>query len=125
MSIKGKLLIPTIVMVMVNVIVVVGTVYTVSKQKNSAFIINMAGRQRMLTQKMSKEMLIYRHYLSINEAQKARIYQRNLISSMKVFDATLKALYQGGKIPVDLKMTTLELCQVFGMQPSKLSLKRF
>ncbi len=106
MSIKGKLFIPIVIMVVVNLMIVIGTVYTLSKQKNDSFIINMAGRQRMLTQKMTKELLMLRHYHTIKQYSKEEVFKKQLSMSAKVFDTTLKALYSGGKIPVDLKMTT-------------------
>ena len=105
MSLKPKLFIPITVMILVNIIIVVGTIYTVSKQKNDSFIINMAGRQRMLTQKMTKEMMIYVNYYNSGEFEKANYYKNQLLSSIRVFDITLKALLNGGGIPVDLKMT--------------------
>ncbi len=106
MSLKQKLFIPIIVMILVNVVIVLGTLYTISKQKDEGFVINMAGRQRMLTQKMTKEMMIYVNYSLSGEKEKADAYKKLLGMSVKIFDVTLRALLEGGEIPVDLNMST-------------------
>ncbi len=56
-------------------------------------VINYAGRQRMLTQKMSKEMLLI--YLNNNKADN----QASLKKTIGWFDVTLKCLRDGGDVP--------------------------
>ncbi len=81
-------------------ILIVGTVYiTLNKQKADAVIINLAGRQRMLTQKMTKEML------NLIRGEASTVDVEDLKKTVKVFDVTLKALHDGGSAPLDLKMT--------------------
>lgn len=70
----------------------------VKQQKFDGVRINLAGRQRMLSQKMTKEVLIYSIY-SNKGIDKNLIYK-----TMQVFDLTLRALKDGGKAPVDLDM---------------------
>jgi len=53
--------------------------------------INLAGKQRMLTQKMAKDILRYKNNLDAKEALKS------LNSSAKLFDKTLNGLYNGDK----------------------------
>ncbi len=53
--------------------------------------INLAGKQRMLTQKMAKDLLLYQAGI---EPQKAK---KDLISSKELFTKTLKGLYNGDK----------------------------
>ncbi len=55
----------------------------------SALVINLAGRQRMLTQKMTKE------YLLVALEIDARENRKNLAGTMALFDATLKGLLDG------------------------------
>ncbi len=57
-----------------------------------AGIINIAGRQRMLSQKMSKELLLIHHGVQV-EANKL-----NLLATVTLFDRTLKGLINGDKI---------------------------
>jgi len=82
--------------------------YMVSiEQKSDAVIINMAGRQRMLTQKVSKDLL---HYLlrgtvefkadNSGQGKVAELAKKSATATAKMFDTTLKALIEGGKIPL-------------------------
>lgn len=74
-------------------------------EQNAQFI-NLAGRQRMLTQLIAKDLLLLPDANGNNDA--ANRWQ-NLINNMSLFDATLKAFADGGstldadKIPVTLK----------------------
>ncbi len=99
LSVSQKLLLSHGLLFLMSILII-GSVYiTLQKQKSDAIIINLAGRQRMLTQKMTKEML--------DLIQKGDVNQEanQLFSTMKVFDMTLNALYDGGDVPLDLKMT--------------------
>ena len=109
MSIKQKLFIPAIAIILTYLLTIGGTIYVVFKQKNEGFIINVAGRQRMLTQKMTKEIVLFVHQMDIGNQQKAAIFARELGTSMEVFEKTLHALHGGGKVPVDLKMTKFRI----------------
>jgi len=53
--------------------------------------INLAGKQRMLTQKIAKDLLFYQAGIEPKKALKS------LTSSIKLFDKTLKGLYSGDK----------------------------
>jgi methyl-accepting chemotaxis protein len=63
------------------------------KQKHDSLGINLAGRQRMLSQKMTKEILLFSQDLIIAE---------KVANTIRVFDLTLKGLADGGKVPLDL-----------------------
>ncbi len=65
------------------------------EQKLDGVRINLAGRQRMLTQKMSKELLLF----TMNKVDKKAV-----LKTMKVFEETLHALTNGGKAPTDLQL---------------------
>ena len=73
------------------------------RQDHDGIVINLAGRQRMLSQKMTKEALLF---------AKGEISKSDLINTVEVFDKTLNALVHGGKAPLDLnqsKSTVLPL----------------
>lgn len=71
-----------------------------SKQKNDSVVINLAGRQRMLSQKMTKEILLFaKGSLSADEVN----------NTIAVFHQTLEALMHGGKAPLDLARTKFAL----------------
>ncbi len=101
MSIKMKILVGMIVMFFICVILTLNVLVITKKQKYDGLIINLAGRQRMLTQKMSKETLglMYTFY-------KTREKDNNLVESLKksieVFDTTLRCLIYSGKAPITL-----------------------
>lgn len=59
--------------------------------KQSAIRLNLAGKQRMLTQKMSKESLLIALNIDVEENKK------NLKNSIKLFEKTLKGLQLGDK----------------------------
>lgn len=103
-SIQLKLV--SIVLVYVLLILAIFIVSTtVSKvQKSDGLVINLAGRQRMLSQKMTKEML---YFLSTEKKKDAAA---QVVKTMNVFDATLKALTHGGDAPLDLGMTEFRSC---------------
>ena len=65
-------------------------------QDHDSVVINLAGRQRMLSQKMTKEALLF----GAGEIAKA-----DLLNTVDVFDKTLKALTHGGKAPLDLNQS--------------------
>ncbi len=64
--------------------------YLFSYQKSFSIAINIAGRQRMLTQKMTKETFIY----AKNPTQENL---KQILATAKLFDESLKALKNGSK----------------------------
>ena len=68
----------------------------VSMQINDNTRINAAGRMRMLTQKMTKEILLY---------EDGKIPGRNVENSTLVFNVTVYGITRGGVVPLDMKMT--------------------
>ncbi len=78
------------------------TWYTTSAQKADGLVINLAGRQRMLSQKMSKDLFLISIVKSDDERKKLITSVEN---SMKIFDTTLNALIDSGKAPVSLDLS--------------------
>ncbi len=72
--------------------------------KDDGLIINLAGRQRMLSQKMVKDMLNHIIMLKTDQekSQKASAEAQN---AMKIFDITLKALKNSGEAPLSLNLS--------------------
>ncbi len=102
MSIKKKLLIPGLLFLLLIIGIFVSSTLILREQKSDGLIINLAGRQRMLTQKMTKELLMF--YMDIADP-------KLVLNTVEVFDRTLKALRNGGEAPLDLEM------KKFGMIP--------
>ncbi len=98
MKIKTKLITFSSIFLALIVGIFLTTLYLASLTKQDAIIINLAGRQRMLTQKLTKEISFYKENL---------IPKEKLLLTCKIFDSTLNALIYGGKASLDLKMNKL------------------
>ncbi len=96
-SIMAKLVIPLIIFAAFLIGIYVSTVVLTNMQKDDALLVNLSGRQRMLTQKMSKEALIV--------AMGNTAYEKNLSNTESLFETTLNGLKDGGKVALDLGMT--------------------
>lgn len=95
-SVKTKLI---LLLGIVIVSVILMTIYlftTIEKQKYDALQINMAGRQRLLTQKILKETMFLDH----NATSKDQIF-----SSIAMFESSQSCLLNGGHIAINLQMT--------------------
>jgi len=71
-------------------------IHSLTVQKYDSVRINLSGRQRMLSQKMTEELLLYNF---------GRFNKDAVLSTVKVFNTTLIALKDGGDAPLDLSMT--------------------
>jgi signal transduction histidine kinase len=101
MKVSTKLYFGTVLQFLVAISLVAVFFYMQEKQDHDSVVINLAGRQRMLSQKMTKEILLFSQ--DVFTAEK-------VLNTIEVFHQTLKALTYGGKAPLDLvqtKFTTL------------------
>ena len=96
MKVSSKLYLATTIQFFVAILLIFSVLYVQEKQNKDSVIINLAGRQRMLTQKMTKELLLF----SQNQGAPDDIRK-----TMGVFEMTLKALAYGGKAPLDLELS--------------------
>ena len=75
--------------------------YVLNQQDSDGLLINLAGRQRMLSQKLTKEVLLY----SAQTDDSAKLNHRDqIIETAQVFEVTLLALKDGGAAPLSPKM---------------------
>lgn len=98
-KLSWKLVVPLIILAGLIVVIYVSTLFITNLQKDDALVVNFAGRQRMLTQKMSKELFLY---LKTKDPK----VKEDLLNTVKIFDTTLKALTYGGEAPLDLQWKT-------------------
>jgi nitrate/nitrite-specific signal transduction histidine kinase len=101
MRVSTKLYLGTVLQFAVAISLVFVFLYMQEKQDHDSVVINLAGRQRMLSQKMTKEILFFSQGIFPPE---------KVLNTIKVFHQTLKPLTYGGKAPLDLvqtKFTTL------------------
>ncbi|MCU7932516.1 MAG: methyl-accepting chemotaxis protein [Candidatus Thiodiazotropha sp. (ex Codakia rugifera)] len=102
LSVSKKLLTLTLLFLSVISAMVIYTAMTLGAQKSDGAVINIAGRQRMLTQKFTKEF-----YLALQQAkgEDTRFDLSKMNKSKELFGISLKTLSQGGKTYLDLGMT--------------------
>ncbi len=96
MTIRKKLILFTLLFISLLVGIFIFTLYFANIAKGDAVVINLAGRERMLSQKLVKEIFMY---------DKNLIKKEDVALTAKVFETTLNALTSGGDAPIDLKMT--------------------
>lgn len=93
MSIRWKFVLPIILIIFITV----GQLYLVQSmnraQQEDAVRVNLAGRQRMLSQKMTKETF---DFLLIKDVQLASVQKETI----DMFEQSLQALISGGRITI-------------------------
>jgi len=96
MKVSIKLYFGIVLQFLVAILLIALFLYMQEKQDHDSVVINLAGRQRMLSQKMTKEILLFPQ--GVFPAEK-------VFNTIDVFDQTLNALTYGGKAPLDLVQT--------------------
>jgi len=89
-SIKAKIGIALWGLFIVNIFTICATFYALSKQQTMGEIINIAGRQRMLSQRVTKQLL---NYVSTGDP----IYLKKIETTTKKFSEALTILKNGNK----------------------------
>jgi len=106
LKVGKKLLVLTLLFLSVISAMVIYTSLTLANQKNDSTVINIAGRQRMLTQKYTKELFF--SVLQANAKQAQTPSQQH--KTKELFELSLSALKNGGTTYLDVQMTqTIEL----------------
>ncbi len=85
--------------------VVVTTGVILQKQKDDGLVVNLSGRQRMLTQRMTHQLLGYA--AQAEAASDTTATRQAVLLTMQVFETTLRALERGGPAPMDLQMVQM------------------
>ncbi|HMV76587.1 MAG TPA: methyl-accepting chemotaxis protein [Leptospiraceae bacterium] len=96
-SFSKKILVSVTGFILLSVMGFISSLIFINFQKKDALLVNLAGRQRMLSQKMIKELFL----LQIEKNPSRR--KSDLDNSVKIFDSTLKSLLNGGEAPLDLE----------------------
>ncbi len=101
LNVRTKLVRLIIFLLTLMTLMVLYTTVTLYRQKNQGLVVNIAGRQRMLTQKYTKEFFLSLH-------QQGTLRDTTLAAMEKtgrLFDVSLKALTSGGQTFLDLGMS--------------------
>lgn len=91
MSIRKKLLLTLGILMSLTLGIVVYTLLSLGTQEVDGEVINIAGRQRMLTQKMTKESMLLLRSINVNQTQK------NLRNTHDLFEKSHNALLNGNR----------------------------
>ncbi|MCA9732079.1 type IV pili methyl-accepting chemotaxis transducer N-terminal domain-containing protein [candidate division KSB1 bacterium] len=100
-SLNAKLMLLVGVMLLPLGIAVFTTLSVAHKQKNDAAGINIAGRQRMLSQKFTKESFLL---VMTNDGLQSQEKRKQVENTRKLFEISLQALAEGGETFSDLTM---------------------
>ncbi|MCB0283017.1 MAG: type IV pili methyl-accepting chemotaxis transducer N-terminal domain-containing protein [Calditrichae bacterium] len=101
MNLKIKLNLSALSLALIILLMFVFNWSVTSSQKNDALVINLAGRQRMLSQKLSKELLAYIEYYEQKGMVNNQVAQ-SIKLTHDVFEKTLNGLMSGGSVPLTL-----------------------
>ncbi len=94
-TIKSKITLFLSVFTLVMLIIVGATFYGVSQQSFDTILVDIAGRQRMLSQKIVKEVLSLTSSLA-TEASNINEAREHLLKTVTLFETSLHALREGG-----------------------------
>ncbi|MEM9661678.1 MAG: methyl-accepting chemotaxis protein [Planctomycetota bacterium] len=94
MRVATKVLVVACVFTGITTVVCTGVLVLLHQQRESGLLVNLAGRQRMLTQRMTKETL---EILQASTPEQSSEATARLASTVKLFDETLHALHAGGE----------------------------
>ncbi|GLT16869.1 methyl-accepting chemotaxis protein [Vibrio zhanjiangensis] len=100
-SVTNRLLTISIVFVLTVVIIAINVVSTLEMNAQDGTVINVAGRQRMLTKKFASEVM-----LSLQRENKVTAPQLSYDNTIKLYEISLQALKTGGQTFSDLSMQT-------------------
>lgn len=107
-SLKVRLLGLMSLLMVTIVVVIVATLWVINGQKSDGVVINLAGRQRMLSQKFSKELLIEIQSQTgpdSGRTAESKAAEPAYAKTKALFEVTLAALTAGGQTFLDLGMT--------------------
>lgn len=96
LSVKLKIAALSIFFILFSSVTAFSVVSTLNQQRLDGQVINIAGRQRMLLQKITKEHVIQRAQSGVS---------MDILNTKKLFTTSLDALLTGGDTFVDLQMT--------------------
>lgn len=106
-TIQGRMLIIFAAFALLLGGVVATTRSVLSAQADDGLIVNLGGRQRMLSQKMTKESLQLTNALLAGRTANVAEYRSTLRNTMQLFETTLLALRDGGPAPINIEMTRM------------------
>jgi len=89
------------------------------RQADDALVVNLAGRQRMLTQKLTKEAAQLMAYARDANPNLVNSQREQLQNTVRVFEMTLFSLKDGGPAPLNLEITRMRPLPPASVEVSK------
>jgi methyl-accepting chemotaxis protein len=86
-----------LVLALTTVFGAVSTLMVLGDQANASLVVDVAGRQRMLSQRMTKEALLLASVGAQADAEEREAHRERLSSTAALFDRSLQALRDGGQ----------------------------
>ncbi len=99
-GIRGKILSIISIIIVLILINIIAVLTTIEFKKNDAFIINIAGRQRMLSQNISKTLFMIEYSRENNSYNEIKKLEEELKKSEKLFEETLMIFENGGVLNI-------------------------
>ncbi len=94
-SLRKRFFIGLLILFLINISFVFSAFVFIKYMENDGYILDIAGKQRMLIQHIAKDVLLV--------SQGHEEYRSHILQSIKTFDKTLNALMNGGKIVYEKK----------------------
>lgn len=104
-TIAARLTLTNLILVLLIVGIVGSTIFVLERQKDDGLVVNLSGRQRMLTQRMAHQLLGFSRLR--DQGKTAQAERQALLLTLQVFEKTLEALDHGGPAPMDLQLVNL------------------
>ncbi len=101
LSVKQKLTRLIVFFLCIITVIVFYSSLTLYRQKHDGLVVNIAGRQRMLTQKFTKEFFLLLHQQTPEDRKKV---SGQMLHTRRLFEVSLQALVEGGQTFKDLGM---------------------
>ena len=103
MTIRTRIIASFVCLFLIPLAMFAATFYSTSQQEHDGLVINLAGRQRMLSQKIAKEALLLATAMAAGkDVSEEKV---GLDGTVQVFESTLKALANSGFAPKTLNPT--------------------
>ena len=103
-TILGKLSLAFLLFFILLVSIFTVTKSVINAQQDDGLVVNLSGRQRMLTQRMTKETLIYANELKSENPVDLKGKKEKVLDTIAIFDMTHNALWKGGRAPLALSL---------------------
>jgi methyl-accepting chemotaxis protein len=120
MTVKWRLLGIVVMMALILGLVFFEMSRFARSQKNDVLLVNLAGRQRMLSQKLTKELAAFWHASAADRPN----WANHANNTAAVFDQTLQALMAGGDAPLGVNLKETAFASVKAIQGKSASLLR-